>query len=138
MFLLLFTHQSWAGVFCDCAPQDKSQHTCCSATQRNDIAAEMRQEGLDAHASSHCASEEVTTPDSQFESLPQSATICCYAAPQSDSQGVALTSPNPQTFEDTLPPAHLNTQTIPGAAYFNIHPRHHKRPLYLAFSCWLI
>ncbi|MGH9835182.1 MAG: hypothetical protein ACREBD_15960 [Blastocatellia bacterium] len=138
VLLLLFTHQSWAGVFCDCTHQDESQHVCCHTAQHNHIAAEMHQEGLEAEASSHCESEEATTPDSQFENSQQSATICCYAAPQTDLQGVALTSPNPQTAEESFPLVHINARTIPATAYFNIHPQHHNRPLYLAFSCWLI
>lgn len=138
VLLLLFTHQSWAGVICGCTRQDDSQHTCCPTAEHNDTAAEIHQGGLDAPASSHCPSEGATTPDFQFENLPQCATMCCYVAPQTDAQGVTVSSPNPQTVEDTLPLVHINAQTIPEPASFNTHQQHHKRPLYLAFSCWLI
>lgn len=138
VLLLLLTHQSWAGVFCKCTHQDKSQHTCCSAARRNETAAQMRQEGLVAHAPPHCASEEATTPDSQFKNLLQSAMKCCSAAPQSDAQGVAVPLPNPPIVKNTLPLVFINGQTPTEPAFFNVHPQRHKRPIYLSLSCLLI
>jgi hypothetical protein len=138
VILLLFTYQSWAGIICGYALHGESQHASCHTAQHNDAAAEIRREGSDAHASSHCASEEATIPDFQFENLPQCATMCCYAAPQTDVQRVTVSSPNPQTVEHTFPLVHINTQTLPEPASFNTHPQHHKRPLYLTLSCWLI
>jgi len=138
VLLLLFTHQSWASIICGCNHSDESDHACCHTAQHDNPAVEAHRQGSDVHSSSHCAGEEMPAPDTQFDNSPQSAMMCCHSSPQTDAQGVAVTSANPAPVENTPPLIHIGAQTIAAPVSINIHPQRHKRPLYLSFSCWLI
>lgn len=136
--LLLLTHQPWTGVICAFTYQDDS-HAGCSATQRNSITVEARQEASDAHTSSHCASEEASVPADEIDHSPQNALAYCSGAPQADALGVAVSSPKPTPVENSAPPVHTvaqknSTPALTGA----IHPQRRQRPIYLSLSCWLI
>src|SRR5262249_363898 len=133
-----FTTQPWAGIICNCSHPDKSEHACCPTAQHNTAAARTDQEGAEALSSSHCTSEVMSAPEAEFENLPQDAKMCCHALQKADTQMVAVSSTKQLPVETTLPPIQMDAQTTIAPESVCIHPQLYKRPLYMAFSCWLI
>jgi hypothetical protein len=138
VLFLLFTQQSWSGIDCHWMHQDESPHACYHAAQHGDPTAEAYTESSGARSSLPCMSEEMPTPDTQFDNLPQSARVCCHSLLQTDVQGLAVSSTNSVSVEHTLPLILISAQPISAPASTNIYPQHRKHPLYLALSCWLI
>ncbi len=137
VLLLLFTHQSWAGVICNCNHPDESEHACCHRAQHDNPAVETYQEGSDTH-SSHCKSREAMAPGAQFDYSPQGVKRCCHSAHEDDAQAVIISSTKQLPVKSALPPVHIGAQTIIAPASIYIHPQRRNRLLYLAFSCWRI
>src|SRR5262245_41521327 len=69
--LLLFTHQSWAGIMFICADGDESQHACCHTGRRLEYAAEAP----------------------VMNDLPQKTETCCNLSPQAEAQTFSITTP---------------------------------------------
>ena len=138
VLLLLFTQQSRAGLICNCSHQDESRHACWRQPQHDNPAVETHQEGSDALSSSHCASEETQAPGATLGSSPQGVNVCCHSAPLVEMQAVEVTSTKQAPVENTLPRFQIGAETTVAPAFVHVHPQRHKRPLYSAFSCWLI
>jgi hypothetical protein len=133
--LLLLTHSSWAGIICSCSHQDEFEHSCCYTAQHDDKTIEAGQEA-DTH-SSHCTIEEMPAP-AQLDNQPQSVTVCCYPGQQASAQTIAISSTKELSVENTQLPIQIGAQAVIASESIYIYPHRHSRPLYLAFSCWLI
>jgi hypothetical protein len=134
--LLLFTHQSWAGVICICERQDAPGHACYRLARHDNPAVETSEELSDTH-SSHCKGREAMSPGAQFDYSPQGVERRCQSA-QEDGAQAPITSPTKQLPIATPAPVYIDAHTFIAAASIRIHPQRRNRLLYLAFSCWRI
>jgi hypothetical protein len=134
--LLLFTHQSWAGIICICNRQDASGHACCRLARHDNPAVETSEDVSDTH-SSHCKGREAMAPGAQFDYSPQGVERRCQSA-QEDGAQVAITSPTKQLPVATPAPVYIDAHTFIAPASIHIHPQRRNRLLHLAFSCWRI
>src|SRR5262249_23471862 len=138
VLLLLFTQPSWANIFCSCNHPDESEHACCQRAQHGSLAVEPHQEVSVAHSSSQCAGEEVPALDAELGNLLRTVMGCCLSAEEAGVQTVAPLLTEQLPVENATSPVQIGAQTIIAPASVYLHPHHHKRPLYMAFSCWLI
>ena len=136
VLLLLFTHQSWAGVICICNRPDASGQACRRLARRNNPAVETSEEVSDTH-SSHCKGREAMAPGAQFDYSPQGVERRCQSA-QEDGAQAAITSPTKQLPIAISAPVYIDAHTFVAPASIQIHPQRRNRLLYLAFSCWRI
>jgi hypothetical protein len=137
VLLLLFTHQSWAGVICICNRPDASGHACGRRTRHDNPAVEPREEGSDSH-SSHCKGREAVATGAQFDYSPQGVKRRCQSVQEDGAQAV-ITSPTKQLPVNNPPaPVYIDAQTTIAPASICVHPQRQNHSLYLAFSCWRI
>lgn len=140
VLLLLFTHQfawaAWAGIIC--SHSDKSEHACCRTAQHGSPAVDAHQEVSDAHSSSQCTGKEMPALDAEHTNLPQEVMVCCLPAEEAEAQMAAPSSTERLSVENAATPIRIGAQTINAPTSIYFRPFHHKRPLFLAFSCWLI
>jgi hypothetical protein len=114
--LLLFTHQSWASVICNCVDESGSQHACCHTGRRPECAAEA--------------------PDAN--SLPQETEMCCHLSPQAEAQTFSITTPTFIPAENQLQGVGTLVATAFTPEYTGALPPSRSRPLYLTHSSLLI
>lgn len=138
VLLLLFTQQLWAGIICNYSHQNESRHACWRQPQHDNPAVETHQAGSEALSLPHCASGETPAPGATLGSSPQGANVCCHSAPPVEMQAVEVSSTKQAPVENTLPRIQIGAEKTVAPAFVHVHPQRHKRPLYSAFSCWLI
>jgi hypothetical protein len=114
--LLLFTHQSWAGVICNCADESGSPHACCHTGRRLECAAEAP----------------------ETNSLPQETEMCCHLSPQAEAQTFSITTPIFILAENHLHGVGTLMATAFTPEYTGVLPSSRSRPLYLTHSSLLI
>src|SRR5262249_5454689 len=136
VLLLLFTHQSWAGIICLCNRPDASKHACCRLALHNNPAVDTSDGVSDTH-SSHCKGREATAPGAQFDYSPLGVEKRCQWS-QEDVAQAAITSPTKQLPVGAPAPVYIDAHTFIAPASIRIHPQRRNRLLYLAFSCWRI
>jgi hypothetical protein len=135
VLLLLFTNQFWAGIICGCNLPDGSGHACCRRAQHDNPPVDR--EGLHTQ-SSHCASPKAMVFGAQFDYSPQGVKVCCRPVQEDGTQAVIMSSTEQLPANNHLPAVHIDAHTIIAPASVYTHPQRRNRPLYLAFSCWLI
>ena len=114
--LLLFTHQSWASVICNCAEESESHHACCHAGRRPECAADA--------------------PDTN--SLPQETERCRHLSPQAEAQTFSITTPTFVPAENRLLAFGTPVATAFTPEYIGVLKQSRSRPLYLTHSSLLI
>ena len=114
--LLLFTHQSWAGIICNCADESGSQDAYCHSDQRLECAAEA----------------------SEMNSPPQETKMCCHLSPQAEAQTFSTTTPTFVPAENRLLAFGTPVATAFTPEYSGVLQQSRSRPLYLTHSSLLI
>lgn len=135
VLLLLFTHQSWAEFVCRCNPQNEFHYTCSQSVDHSVPEMGMHQESSASHPAH--ATRKSITPDTCPEAMPHGAQVCCYSMAQGDDKSIA-TSERYMSGESLTVPISIGFPTTTTSTYSIIHQPHRARPLYLAFSCFLI
>src|SRR5215510_9690952 len=87
VILLLFTHQSWAGVICICNRQGASGHACCRLALHDNPAVETIEAGSDTH-STHCRRRDAVAPGANFDYPPQGVKSRCQSVQEVAAQAV--------------------------------------------------
>ena len=143
LLLLLFTHQSWAGIVCHCAlqgsAQNDSQHQCHHAAHLSKSTLGTEQEVLADHHSTSCSGESTAIPNGGIETSPQGATVCCcHATPSAEVQAVSVLSQSDVPGDSTPPLISFGALRTSTSEYIGLHQPLHSRPLYLTLSSFLI
>ena len=154
-FLLLFTHQTWAGALCFCEPVGKVPHSGCHTMQSPVQSIEEAShsgchtahvpgqttapppEVATPQSTHHCSEAESPLAAAQSGQL-HSTMICCHLQPDAEAQAVPVTAQNQGLIVATLPFIHFGAQPDSAPLPDNFHHPHQKRPLYLSYSCLLI
>jgi hypothetical protein len=137
VFLLLLTHQAWAGLACPCKHPSASSPQCHQAAAQPDTAA--RHQGRASQPSSHCSEAEAPAPDAEPDTAQEGAQLCCHSLSQANEvQAVSVSPPNPVPVEHTLPSVSLSAPSIAAPERLSAPRPPRSRPLYLALSCLLI
>jgi hypothetical protein len=114
--LLLFTHQSWASVICNCADESGSQHACCHTSRRLECAA--------------------AKPGANR--LPQETEMCRHLSLQAEARTFSITTPNAFPDENHIHEFGTLWATAFTPEYTGVLPSSRSRPLYLTHSSLLI
>jgi len=114
--LLLFTHQSWAGVICNCADESGPHHACRHTGQRLECGTEAP----------------------ELNRLPQETEMCCDLSAQAEAQPFSITTPTFIPTENRLQAFGMPVATAFTPEYTGVLRLSRSRQLYLTHSSLLI
>lgn len=138
-FMLVASPQVWAGIMFVCEPQLGREHSCCLTGRHSDAAVEMQGEHSTSDTSTFCETSTLVTHAVKVSIQPTPLTVCCVLQPQNEPLARFVQSESQTTAVSVQFADSLFRSTMPGSSHiFNPISRGSKRPLYLAFSCFLI
>jgi hypothetical protein len=130
VILLLCVPPAWAATLCNCQAEIGSLHACCLASENG--RAEIK-------VSAHCQNTQSSSSNFQVQKSSQPAVSCCEASPQRELENAELSLAVTIAAEANSPlPIDCRKHLPQAPPSINKLPRQSQRPLYLAFSCWLI
>jgi hypothetical protein len=137
-FVLLFTHQVWAGIVCYCVSEIESQRVCRQTVHHSEHVAVMDREDVDQHSSIPCTEEITLAFDDDSIIAPQGTESCCYRAPQAEVQTAEIALLNPVNAENVLPAFNIIALKAIASGSIYVLKSSHSRPFYLTHSALLI
>jgi hypothetical protein len=137
-FVLLFTHQVWAGIICYCAGEIESQSVCRQTIHHPEHIAGMDVEDVDQHSSSSCTDEIKLKSEDDSINVPQGIESCCYRAPHGEVRTAQIALLNPVNAEHVLPVFNAIELKAIASRCIYVLKSPHSRPFYLTHSSLLI
>lgn len=137
--LLLFTHQSYAGVICRCDHHVGSAHGCHEASHVSGSASPSVQEESDTHSRHSCAAENAVASDTQPVGVSKQSEVCCLSRRPVIAEIVTVSRQDIAPVIFNILPLVLPEAPKTGSPASSGEPDPPRsRLLYLALSCFMI